>query len=192
MTAAMSERPPADGWTAADLERFPEDSVRRELLDGVLLVSPSASRIHQSLATRLEMALEAWCPPDQLATQNVDVRFSDRRSFTPDVLVITAAAADRADRLYEPHELILAVEIVSPTSVGMDRITKPAIYAGAGIPFYWRIETAGEIVVHTYRLDATDEVYQPTGTFRDAVKLDEPWPIEIPISQITPPRYKKA
>ncbi len=37
----MSEHPPADGWTADDLEKFPEDNVRRELLDGVLLVSPS-------------------------------------------------------------------------------------------------------------------------------------------------------
>jgi Uma2 family endonuclease len=35
-----------------------------------------------------------------------------------------------------PHEVVLTVEIVSPTSVSMDRITKPALYAQAGIPFY--------------------------------------------------------
>jgi Uma2 family endonuclease len=40
MTAAMSEHQPADGWTVDDLECFPDDNVRRELLDGVLLVSP--------------------------------------------------------------------------------------------------------------------------------------------------------
>ncbi|MFG1607461.1 Uma2 family endonuclease [Actinoplanes sp. NPDC049265] len=112
MTAATSEHPPANGWTAEDLERFPDDNVRRELLDGVLLVSPSPSRIHQTLAARLVVALEDFCPPDQAVTQNVDVRFSERRSFAPDVLVITAAAADRTGRLYEPHELVLAAEVV--------------------------------------------------------------------------------
>jgi hypothetical protein len=41
MTAAMSEYlPHADGWTVDDLDALPEDGVRRELLDGVLLVSP--------------------------------------------------------------------------------------------------------------------------------------------------------
>jgi Uma2 family endonuclease len=192
MTAAMSEHPPANGWTAEDLERFPDDNVRRELLDGVLLVSPSPSRIHQTLAARLVVALEDFCPPDQAVTQNVDVRFSERRSFAPDVLVITAAAADRTGRLYEPHELVLAAEIVSPTSVGMDRITKPAIYAGAGIPYYWRIETEGGIAVHVHRLDPMNESYQLIGTFRDAIHLDEPWLIEIPISRLTPPQFKQA
>jgi Uma2 family endonuclease len=30
----------------------------------------------------------------------------------------------------------LAIEIVSPTSQAMDRVTKPALYAKAGIPFF--------------------------------------------------------
>lgn len=186
MTAAMSVSPPADGWTADDLERFPEDNVRRELLDGVLLVSPAPSFTHQKLAFLLSAALDDLCPPEHEVNQNIDVRFGERRSFAPDVLVLTAAAAHRTERMYEPHEVILAVEIVSPTSVGMDRITKPAIYAAAGIPLYWRIETDGEIVVHTHRLDTAGDVYQPAGTFRDVIKVDEPWPIEIPISRLTP------
>ncbi|MEU4621756.1 hypothetical protein AB0G04_17500 [Actinoplanes sp. NPDC023801] len=49
MTAAMSVIPPADGWTVADLDALPEDGVRRELIDGVLHVSPSPSPAHQAL-----------------------------------------------------------------------------------------------------------------------------------------------
>jgi Uma2 family endonuclease len=189
MTAAMSEHPPADGWTVYDLETFPEDNVRRELLDGVLLVSPSPSNTHQLITMRLGVALEATCPPDFLVTQNVDVRFNDRRSFTPDVLVITDAAARRTERPFMAHEVILAVEIVSPTSVGMDRITKPAIYAQAGIPFFWRIETDGAITVHAYRIDPVHEVYLPVGTFRDVIDVAEPWPVRIPISKVTPRHF---
>jgi Uma2 family endonuclease len=190
MTAAMSEHPPVNGWTAEDLERFPDDNVRRELLDGVLLVSPSPSLTHQIVAGNLMVALSEFCPSDHVVGQKVDVRFGERRSFAPDVLVLTTTAALRPGRLYEPHELILAVEVVSPTSVGMDRITKPAIYAAAGIQLYWRVETNDEIAVHTYRLNPVDDIYQPSGTFRDVIKLDEPWPIEIPISRLTPPHLR--
>ncbi len=192
MTAAMSEHPPAEGWTADDLERFPEDNVRRELLDGVLLLSPSPSSIHQTIAMRLGVALEEGCPADMQVTQNVDVRFSERRSLAPDVLVITEAGARRTLRPFMPHEVILAVEIVSPTSVSMDRITKPAIYAGAGIPYFWRVETDGGITVHTYKIDPVHEIYQPTGTFSDVIDTAEPWPIIVPISRLTPRHFPGA
>ena len=43
MTAALSDMPPGGGWTTDDLDALPEDGRRRELLDGVLLVSPSPS-----------------------------------------------------------------------------------------------------------------------------------------------------
>lgn len=190
MTAAMSEHPPAGGWTTDDLEKFPDDNIRRELLDGVLLVSPSPTRIHQFVAALLTAALHESCPADMDVTQNVDVRFNQQRSFAPDVLVITAAAAQRTERPYMPHEVILAVEIVSPTSVGMDRITKPAIYAQAGIPFYWRIETDGGITVHAYKIDPVNEVYLPVGAFSEVIKVSEPWPIDIPIGAITPRHFK--
>lgn len=48
------------------------------------------------------------------------------------------------------------------------------------------IETDGGITVHTYKLEVTDEVYQPSGTFTDAIEVDEPWPIEIPIAALRP------
>ena len=193
MTAAMSEhmqmddfRTPADGWTVEDLERFPEDKIRRELFDGVLLVSPSAARIHQKVSLHLAAILEASCPSEYDVVQDVDVRFGERRSFAPDIIVITAAAAERSERPFMSHEVILAVEIVSPTSVGMDTITKPAVYAQAGIPLYWRIETAGEIIVYAYELAPVGNVYQAVGRFTDSIEVSEPWPMEIPISRITP------
>jgi Uma2 family endonuclease len=188
MTAAMSNMPPADGWTTDDLDLLPEDGVRRELLDGVLLGSPSPTDIHQIIAMRLGVALEDSCPAEFQVTQAVEIRISARRSFIPDVLVATDEAARRRSRYYHPHEVLLAVEIVSPTSQSMDRITKPALFAAAGIPYYWRIETDGGIRVHTHKIDPVDEVYRPTGTFDTDIDVLEPWPFSIPIARITP-RY---
>ncbi len=185
MTAAMSDVPPAEGWTIHDLEGQPEDGVRRELLDGVLHVTPSPSPAHQVLAARLLVALEATCPEHYHVSQANDVVLSSKRLFIPDVLVTTDEAASRNSK-FMAEEVVLAVEIVSPSSQAMDRVMKPALYAKSGIPFYWLIETTGGLTVHTYRLDFEDHVYQPSGSFTDAVKLDEPWAIDLPLNQLRP------
>lgn len=191
MTAAISElHPPPGGWTTDDLDQLPEDGYRYELIDGVLLVSPSPTSRHQKLIVRLDTALEASCPSEWAVTQGVEVRINRLRSLIPDVLVVSADAAAREPSKFQPHEVLLAVEIVSRNSKAMDRITKPALYAQAGIPFYWRVETDRGIVVHTHRRAAEGDFYGPTGSFAETIKIDEPWEIEIPISQITPRFYR--
>jgi Uma2 family endonuclease len=185
MTAALSEVPPADGWTTDDLDALPEDGVRRELLDGVLHVSPSPSPVHQVLAARLLVALEETCPDHLHVSQANDVVLSSRRLFIPDVLVTTDEAASRNGK-FTAQDVVLAVEIVSPSSQSMDRVMKPALYAKAAIPFYWMIEIDGKLAVHTYKLEFEDEVYQPSGTFTDWIKIDEPWRIELSIARLRP------
>ena len=186
MTAALSDKPPADGWTLDDLDALPEDGIRRELLDGVLLVSPTPTDVHQIIAGRLLVALEQTCPPDLQVTQGVEVRINSRRAFIPDVLVATDEAARRGGHHYAPHEVVLAVEIVSPTSTSMDRIIKPALYAAAGVPFYWRIETDGGLIVHTYKINPEHEIYEPSGTFGETLDTVEPWRVEIPVERLRP------
>jgi Uma2 family endonuclease len=186
MPAALNEVPPADGWTTDDLDALPDDGLRRELIDGVLHVPPSPSNIHQIIAARLVVALEQTCPGSLSVTQANDVRMSPRRSFIPDVLVITDEAAQRCDGTYVPQEVLLAVEIVSPTSTSMDRVMKPSLYAAAGIPHFWLVETAAGFTVQTYTLDPEDQVYLPTGEFTDRIVVTGPWPIDIPLDKLRP------
>ncbi|WP_229400463.1 Uma2 family endonuclease [Micromonospora okii] len=190
MTAALhSGLPPEGGWTTDDLDALPEDGRRRELIDGVLLVSPSPTRVHQTIAMRLGVALEEDCPDEYDVTQGVEVRINRTRSFIPDVLVTTSTAAVRATSCYAPHEVVLAVEIVSPSTRSIDRVLKPALYAQAGIPFYWRIEVEdGGLVVHTNRIDPVHEVYTETGRWTKFVDTGEPFPVNLPVARITP-RY---
>lgn len=191
MTAALSGlHPPPGGWTTDDLDELPEDGHRYELIDGVLIVSPSPTSGHQKLASRIEDALEASCPDDWVVLLGVEVRISRLRSLTPDVLVVTAEAAAAMPARFQPHEVLLVVEVVSRNSKAMDRITKPALYAQAGIPFYWRVESEGRITVHTYRRAPEGDVYGPTGRFDTILKTDEPWPMELSIQDITPRFYR--
>ncbi len=188
ITAALQgDYPPEGGWTTDDLDALPEDGRRRELLDGVLLMSHSPTRIHQSITGRLMVALDDDCPDGYDVTQAVEVRINRTRSFIPDVLVTTAAAAAREPSRYEPHEVVLAIEIVSPSTRSIDRVLKPALYAQAGIPYYWRVETEdGSLEVVTHRIDAVNEVYAETGRWTKFVDTGEPFPINLPISRITP------
>jgi Uma2 family endonuclease len=186
MSAALSDFPPPGGWTTDDLDALPEDGHRRELIDGILIMSPSPTMPHQSLAWRLAAALDEDCPDEYEVSQGVEVRVSRRRSFIPDVLVATVEASARRTAKLEPHEVVLAVEIVSDSTKAMDRITKPGLYAQAGIPFYWRIETSGGLVVHTHKIDPVDEVYTETGRWTKFVDTGEPWPINVSIERITP------
>ena len=65
-------------------------------------------------------------------------------------------------------------------------MVKPALFARAGIPHYWLVETQGGLTVHTFDLDREDEVYLPSGTFTDVVEIGEPWQIKIPVAGLRP------
>lgn len=191
MTTELSDvTPPAREWTTADLDSLPEGHRRYELIDGVLIVSPSPTRVHQTIAMRLGVLLEKGCPPEFDVTQGIEVRISDRQSLTPDVLAITTDAAMRNPSKVTPAETLLVVEIVSPSSITMDRITKPALYGSAGVPFYWRIETLDRLAVHTYQLDHDAGVYMGTGSYEETVKVVEPWPIEFDVRKLVPRHYR--
>jgi Uma2 family endonuclease len=190
VTAALSEDfPPVDGWTTDDLDELPEDGHRRELIDGVLIMPPSPTNLHQTMAGLLMVALMTGCPPQLSVTQAVEVRVNKRRSLIPDVLVTTYDAAARGSSKFAPHEVALVVEIVSPGSQTLDRFAKPALYAEAGIPYFWRIETTDDVEVHTHRLDVAKGQYVETGLFTNMIDVEEPWPIKVPISRFTPRHF---
>lgn len=188
MTAAsISGGRPPGGWTTEDLDALPEDGRRRELLDGTLITPPAPVRIHQSITGLLMAALWASCPAAYDVTQGMAVRFGQRLALVPDVLVIREAAMARHTAYYTPHEVVLTVEVVSPGTQSLDRITKPGRYARAGIPYHWRVEVEnGAVAVYTHTVDPVHGLYVQTGRWTDRVKVDEPWPIALPVDRITP------
>lgn len=184
MTAAL-DFPPADGWTTDDLDAMPDDGHRRELIDGVLYMPPTPHESHQTMAAFLTVRLSTTCPAELHVTQAVEIRINRQRSLIPDVMVVDMAAARRNPAKFAPAEVVLAVEIVSPTSRAVDRVLKPALYAEAGIPHYWRIEPGRPTVVHTHVLDLGTGLYRPAGEHDTTIEVDAPWSLSIPIAEIT-------
>ena len=127
-------------FTVHDLFTMPDDGQRYEVQDGSLIVSPPLSGRHQVIADEIRALLKAAAPAGIHAVSGIAIRLGDDRTGrVPDVSVISTRPASLTGGV-EPRQALAVVEVVSPGSVTTDRITKPAIYAAAGIPCFWRVE----------------------------------------------------
>ena len=178
-------------WTWADLQEIPDDGHRYEIIDGSLYVSPSPSRPHQIAAGRVRDLLLAAAPGDVEVVETVDVEI-DRSVFEPDVVVLPADLAYRPGGPLKPAEVLLVVEVVSPSSGRMDRLLKPAVLAEAGVPAYWRVELEGPdapaVVVH----ELAEGVYREVGTVRagESAVVDVPFRVELRPAELAGPRRR--
>ncbi|MDP9799473.1 Uma2 family endonuclease [Catenuloplanes nepalensis] len=165
-------------WTA-------EQCAGVEIVDGMVLVSPGASKRHNRLARLLANALDA-AGSDWNADTGFDVRLQDvpLNNRRPDVTVYRAETIDVTPT--RPEQVLLVVEVVSPGSETTDRIVKTDQYAKAGIQFYWRVEQAatGAPILYTYVLDPAARRYRDGEVFTGTAKLAAPFPIEIDLGQI--------
>lgn len=125
-------------WTEQDYLALPADGRRIELLDGSLLVSPSAGYRHQRLSFHLCYALAVAAPEGFEVLEAINVRIAPGRILIPDLAVVSTPGVERT--VVDPADVALVVEITSPGNAVVDRAIKPELYAQAGIPHYLLIE----------------------------------------------------
>ncbi|NJC83287.1 Uma2 family endonuclease [Planosporangium mesophilum] len=169
-------------FTIEDVLALPDDAPRVELVDGVMVVVPSPSLGHQTIGNLLWAWLRQRCPDRLDVATAVGVAVTPNRTCEPDVLLYSAEVS-RTHHFLMPHEVMLVVEVVSPGTRRRDRLEKPAVYAEAGIPNLWRVE---QDPVHVYAYTLTNGVYKELANSADELVLDEPFPIRLPIREITP------
>jgi Uma2 family endonuclease len=100
----------------------------------------------------------------------------------PDAMIVHSPAA-LDHHFCKAEQVLVVVEIVSPGTRRRDRFEKPALYASAGIPHYWRIE---QNPVHIYAYDLIDGRYELAADSADELVLTEPLDIRLPIRDIAP------
>ena len=138
-TRGLSVTPPSGGeWTVDLLDQLPDDNLKYEILDGILLVSPAPVPRHQRAIFRLGRILDDACPADlELFIAPLDWRPDQRTSLEPDLLVV---AKDRIGEKNIQKDPAVVVEVLSPSSRRYDRLLKFGRYAEAGIPQYWIVD----------------------------------------------------
>ena len=134
-------------YTVDDLEHFPDDGNRYELLDGVLLVTPQAAAVHQVVASRIQTKL-AFSLQETGVAHVVGPGAVERRPNTqlqPDILVYPSRFAPTTDwRKITEHWL--AAEVLSPSSRIYDREFKRDAYFALGVQQVWLVDWRDESV----------------------------------------------
>lgn len=125
-------------FTVRDLDGMPDDGNRYELVDGALFVSPALGLRHQTVVLKSAVVLNAVCPPDMhVLLVPFAVQPSSTTQVQPDVLVGRTVDFTEENLPVAP---LLAVEVLSPSSVITDFNNKKAVYERLGTPSYWVID----------------------------------------------------
>lgn len=139
-------------YTLLDLESFPDDGSRYELLDGVLLVTPAPGPLHQFVVGRIVKALAVYLSHSNLARVLTPgaVELEPNLHLEPDVLVVPADEPSDGIGLDTRWTAIrrwwLAVEVSGKGSTPYDRDYKTPAYLTLGVREVWRVDLPEQCV----------------------------------------------
>lgn len=137
------ENPPQPGeWTLADYERLTaETDIRYEVIAGVLYEMPPPSTLHQLVVTKLIVRLGnliesnaqgiLYASPIEVILPNIAT------PVQPDLVFIRSERGNiiKQNRIEGSPDMV--VEVLSPSSIRYDRVTKFKAYETSGIQEYW-------------------------------------------------------
>lgn len=134
-------------WTAAEVRRLIADNPlltpRYELVDGELLVTPSPGAPHQRSVTALLVALHQYLNATRLGevyTSPSDVELEPEFVTQPDLFVLSRVESVRVRKEGFPvYRLLLAIEVISPSSGRHDRVRKRPGYQKHAAE-YWIVD----------------------------------------------------
>lgn len=161
---SMAMPAPSTEWTLEMLHALPDDGKRYELIDGELLVSPSPSRVHQRVAAELHLALSPWARRHgfEVCIAPSEIVFSPTRALQPDLFVVPYVNGTWIRDARDLAQLVLAVEVVSPSTARQDRVIKKRVFMEHGVAEYWIVDPDGRTVERWRQGEARPEILDTT------------------------------
>ena len=149
-------------WTAAMVRELPDDGNRYECIDGELLVTPAPRWRHQDVVGELYVRLRAWLeqePIGKVTFSPADIEIVPDTLVQPDVFVVPRDATGALPReWHEARTLLLAIEVLSPSTARYDRVTKRRFFARAGVPDYWIVDVDARLIERWTPTDERPEI----------------------------------
>lgn len=152
-------------WKVDDLQDLPDDGNRYEVIDGELFVTPAPSFRHQDAIAQLYVILRAYLEREHVGYVVfglADVTFSPKRAVQPDVFVTPLVDGQPPGRFEDVGRLLLAVEVLSPTTARADRVAKRTVYREEGVGEYWIIDLDTRAIERSTPEDARPEILAET------------------------------
>jgi Uma2 family endonuclease len=143
-------------WTVEMVRALPDDGNRYEVIDGELFMTPAPSWTHQTAVLELAMILAPYVREHAIGHVIVapaDVVFGPRNMVEPDLFVVPLVNGEAPRRWEEVGRLLLAVEVLSPSTIRTDRGDKRELYQRKGVPEYWIVDVDAR-AIERYRPDA--------------------------------------
>src|SRR5213080_507562 len=140
-------------YTYADLERFPQDNLRREIIDGELVVTAAPATRHQQVVTTLvgELYQHVKAHGGRVFPAPTDVFFSDTNVVEPDVLYVRPEHVSRVEKRLVRSAPDLVAEVSSPSTRRLELVRKRELYERFGVPEYWYVDLDADRI-EVYRL----------------------------------------
>jgi len=179
---------PMAGWTVAGVLRLPDDGKRYEVVDGELLVSPAPSLPHQRALGALYRRLYPFVETHGLGCvlhSPADIEFDDRTLVQPDLFVAPLIEGRQPRSWKEIRSLVLAVEVLSPSTARADRQIKRRRYQRHGVAEYWIVDLDARLVERWRPADERPEILAERLEWRP---MGETPPLEIDL----PPFFAEA
>jgi Uma2 family endonuclease len=162
-------------WTAREVRALisaaPLATPRYELVDGELLVTPSPAFAHQLALGRLLVALTEYVDRERIGTvvgSPSDVELEPEFISQPDVFVVPKDESRRVMAEGLPvRELLLAIEVLSPSSSRHDRVRKRPLYQ-RNVPDYWIVDLDARLIERWRAGDERPELVTQTLSWHPA------------------------
>lgn len=130
---------------------------RYETVYGELLVTPAPRMLHQLVLGRLHMELAQYLDRERAGvvfTSPADISWGPDILVQPDIFVVPLDQA-RTSEWRNVRDLLLAVEVLSPSSTRADLFTKRRLYQEHGVLLNWIVDADAHTV----------EVWTPSDRF---------------------------
>jgi len=132
-------------YTLADIMAWPEEK-RVELFEGVPVMMAPPSRIHQEIVTELTRQIANYLDgkPCRVYPAPFAVRLFEKKNDTPEHVTTlvepdlsVVCDRDKLDHMGCKGAPDFIIEVLSPSSLRHDRLTKYNLYQRAGVREYW-------------------------------------------------------
>jgi len=166
--------PPQGQWTYEDYLRLPDDNNRYEIIEGVLYVANAPSYEHQFTAGEIFGELRNFVKAKSLGVviaAPFEVHLPGiAKPVQPDIVFIAAARQPTSDTQIFEGAPDLVVEVISPSSLRVDRYVKLSAYERARVREYWLVDPKTHSV-EVYSLPAEGSEYILLGQFTAGEKI---------------------
>ncbi|HQR17233.1 MAG TPA: Uma2 family endonuclease [Gemmatimonadales bacterium] len=148
-------------WTAELVRALPDDGKRYELVSGELVVTPAPAPLHQGILAALYNRMSPYLQGNgagRILWSPADLAFGEDEILQPDLFVLPASLPLGFRNWSEVTSLLLAIEVLSPSTARYDRILKRKRYQRGGVPEYWIVDPDARVVERWRPSDERPEV----------------------------------